>query len=394
MKHQYKTEIFWKKSLHLFIDFFVDIYAKFFIRRKINIQYTEPKNILFVTLAQLGDALAESYVFPLIKERFPNADIDVITSEWCKPILKNNPYIRNVFFFNHFRMNRSEKSFLKKISSHIKSSRASLKKIRLQKYDLSIEGGVTYPNGNLLCYRGKVERRIGTGSGGFGALLTDIAEIPPHHGFHILEALLEVLRLIGIKKKLEDLKPYYIIHNKKAFIKHPFSSYFNRSFIIIHPESGNVKRTMSNDFWLEIIKIIFNTTNFYVIICGTSIKSIELINFCLANLHKGKDYITNAVQKLSIDELFLLSKYAKAAFTVESFAAHFCAINCNTFSFFKNGSGAYFFPIPNKKSTIIHNHFPSKNIKVHHNLENYFVENIESDEIFELVNKFILGLVN
>ncbi len=394
MKHQYKTEVFWKKSLQLFIDFIVNIYAKLFIKEKINFQYTEPRNILFVTLAQLGDALAESYVFPLIKEQHPDANIDVITSEWCKPIFENNPYVRNVFFFNHFRMNRTEKSFFKKILNHIKTSKSALEKIRTYKYDLSIEGGVTYPNGNLLCYRGKVEQRIGTGSGGFGALLTDIALFPSRPCFHIIEALLEVLRLIGINRKLEDLKPYYSIPRESILSKHPLRNYFDKSFVIIHPESGNFKRTMTKEFWLGIINIILSKTDFQIFICGTSQKSIELINFLFTNLIEGKNRITNAIKKLSLDEFFLMSEYAKAAFTVESLAAHLCAINCNTISFFKNRSGAYFFPISNKKTIIIHNHLPSKNIKVHSNIENYYVENIESDETYNLVYEFISNLIH
>jgi heptosyltransferase-3 len=171
MRHQYKTEVFWKKIVQSFIDFFVDIYAYFFLNKNAPEIYSEPNKILFITIAQLGDALVESYVFPLIRERYPNAQIDVLTSEWCNPILENNPYIRNIFFFNHFRMNRSEISILAKILSHVKTSRQVLKTLRLQKYDLSIEGGVTHPNGNILSYRAKVRRRVGFGSGGFGSLL-------------------------------------------------------------------------------------------------------------------------------------------------------------------------------------------------------------------------------
>ena len=121
MKHQYKTEIFWKKFIRISIDFFVDLYARFFIKKDVSNKFSNPQKILFVTLAQLGDALSCSFVFPFIHERFPEAQIDVLTGEWSKPIFENNPYVRNIIFFNHFRMNRTKVSLLKKFQIHINS---------------------------------------------------------------------------------------------------------------------------------------------------------------------------------------------------------------------------------------------------------------------------------
>jgi heptosyltransferase-3 len=394
MRHQYKTEVHWKKIVQSLIDFFVDIYAKFFININVSKQNSDPETILFVTLAQLGDALVESYVFPLIHERYPNAKIDVLTCEWCKPILENNPHVRNLIFFNHIRMNRLEISFWKKIQSHIKSSRSALKLIRLQNYDLSMEGGATHPNGNIICYLGRIKRRIGSGSGGFGALLTDEVLFPSKSDFHILEVVLEELRVIGINKKLEEIKPYFITSKEGNSQQHPFTDYFKSTYIIIHPESGRSIRTMSKEFWLEIVRNILNTTDCLAIVCGTSEKSSTLVNFLSSSLQETKGRIIDSVQKLSLDEFFLLSKYAKAAFTVESLAAHLCSINCDTISFFKNGSGAFFFPITNKSTTIIHNHLPSKKARIHTNLRNFYIKDIESKETHEIVDKFIRDLIS
>lgn len=392
MKHQYKTEILWKKRIQSFIDFFIDIYSKLFIKKDVYTQDSNPKKILFVTLAQLGDALVESYVFPFIHERYPNAQIDVLTSDWCKPILENNPYVSNIFYFNHFRMNRSEKKLRKKILSHLKSSRIALQTIRSQKYDLSIEGGVTHPNGNILCYRGGIKRRIGFGSGGFGSLLTDEVLFPMRSGFHILEAVLGELKKLGIEKKLEEIKPYFFISKKRTSKDHPFASYFKDTFIIVHPESGNVKRMLSKEFWQVVIYKILNLTDYKIIICGTSNKTIELIEFLLYNISNVNARLINAVQKLSIDEFFILSEFAKAAITTESLPAHLCAISCETLSFYKNGSGTFFFPIPNKRATIIHNHLPSRNVEIHTKIASYFVNNVESEETFILVEKFVNDL--
>ena len=394
MKHQYQTEAYWKKGLQQFVDFFVDLYAKFFIDKNLTSQTVEPDNILFVSLGHLGDAVIDSFVFPLIHERYPNVQIDVLTGEWCKPVLENNPYVRKLIFFNHFRINRSEISLWKKIRSHIKSSHSALDTIRSKKYDFSIEGRISHPNGNLFTYRGRIKRRIGFGSGGFGSLLTDEVLVPAQSGFHILDAVLEELKKIGIEKKLEEIKPYFSVSKTGTSKGNPYAKYFNDSFIIVHPESGNVNRMFSNEFWLEVIKIILDAKKYKIIICGTSSESIDLINFLLTILPDTKEQIINAVQKLSIDEFFLLAEHAKAAITLESLPAHLCAITCNTLSFYKNGPGILFFPISNKKVTIIHNHTPSRNVDVHTGLKNYYVKKFESKETYLLVSDLIKSLVS
>lgn len=389
MRHQYKTESSLKKNVQAFIDFFVDLYSKIFVR-KINTSWnTNPEKILFVTIAQLGDALVESYVFPLIKERYPKASLDVLTCSWCKPILEHNPYIRNLIFFDHFRMNRVEKSFFKKIARHISTSRSALKNIRIEKYDLSIEAGLTHPNGNLLCYRGKVKRRIGSGSGGFGSLLTDEVPFPAKNGFHILEALLDKLRRLGIDRKLEEIKPYYITSNIDNQELQQFASFINDPFVLIHPESGNSKRLMSDKFWLDIVGNILNLKKFRVVVCGTSERSRELVRYFLSNLKDSKEWIIDLVGKISLNEFFLLGKKAKATITLESLAAHLCSINCRTISFYKNGSGAFFFPIPNKNTTIIHNHSLSKELKTHPSLQNFYINDFDSKKTIEIVNDFL-----
>ena len=312
----------------------------------------------------------------------------------CKQIYGSNPYVHNIISFNHFRMNRSEKSFYRKVSTHIKTKRLALRTIRSNRYDLSIEGGVTHPNGNTLCYRGRIKRRVGSGSGGFGGLLTDEVLLPQKKNFHILEALLKGLRVIGIEKKLEDIKPYYAIANKVVDERHPFREYLTEPFVIIHPESGNIKKTISNKFWFQVVKDILASTKCRIMFCGTSKTTSELVIFLLSNLSEAKGRIIDTVRNLSLDELFLLSMHAKAALTVDSLAAHLCSVNCNTVSFYNNSAGAYFFPISNKKAIVVHNHVPSKDMYVHPNLESYYVNSIESDETLSLVSKFTKEFVD
>ncbi len=388
------TEVRWKLVVQRCTDYFVDLYSKFFHKKDISERNAEPKQILLVTLGHLGDALIASFIFPLIRERYPKTALDVLTGEWCKPVLENNPYIRDLIFFEHFRANRSSISGWKKFMRHNNTARSALKTILLKRYDLSIEGRVHYPNGNLLCYRGKIKRRVGFGSGGYGSLLTDEVLFPSRSNFHLLDALLEELRIVGIDETLESIKPYFTTSIEVIQKLHPFAFCFQKPFVIIHPESGNIKRRLSREFWLQIVQSIIHATDYMIVICGTEKASSYLSDFLSENLSEGKERIIDTVGKLSLDEFFVLSRYAKAAFTVESLAVHLCAINCETISFYKKGSGTLFFPIPNKKSTMIHNHLPSKGAIVHPKIVNHFVNDIESKETTALVAEIIQSLVS
>lgn len=390
MKHQYSTIGFLKRSIQLITDFFVDLFIKFY-KKDIPEKFAEPQRILIIALGHLGDVLILSYIFPLIKTRFPHAQLDILTGEWCQPVLKNNPYIDNIIFYNHTRQIRANIPIWKKVILHWKSSVSAQKIITSKKYNLSIEGRISHPNGNLICYRSNITRRIGFGSGGFGSLLTDEVLFPQKKNFHMLEAILEEIKKIGINTSLSTLKPYYFFSEEILQKKHPFDAYFSDDFIILHSETGKkekLNRTMGKEFWLKIMRIILQYNNYKIIICGTSNRSKELFEYFALKIANSKERIINAVQKLTIDEFCILSKYAQVALTLDSFAAHMCAINCNTISFYKNCIGTLFFPISNKKAVVIHNIISSQSAEIHPNIRNYYVNEIESEVTFELIEKY------
>jgi heptosyltransferase-3 len=240
-----------------------------------------------------------------------------------------------------------------------------------------------------LSYRGGITRRIGFGSGGYGSLLTDEILFPSQPNFHLIDALVEELRRIGIDVRGEHIQPYFTPAVEAVHTSHPFASYFHLPFIILHPESGNIKRRLGREFWLRIVQNILRTTDHMVMVCGIARSSSDLSRYLSVSLSNGKDRIIDTVGKLSLDEFFVLSRYARSAFTLESLAAHLCSINCETISFFNNGSGALFFPLPNKKTTVIHNHLPSKDAYVHPKIVNHYVNEIESEETFALLKEII-----
>jgi ADP-heptose:LPS heptosyltransferase len=58
-----------------------------------------PKKILAVKLADLGDALLITPALAALRQTFPNAQIDVLTTNGA-PVLENSPYIDNIILFD------------------------------------------------------------------------------------------------------------------------------------------------------------------------------------------------------------------------------------------------------------------------------------------------------
>lgn len=62
-----------------------------------DIQNIRPKRILICQLKQIGDVLLATPSIQLISERFPDAEIHVLTEKKCAPVLENNPHVNHVW---------------------------------------------------------------------------------------------------------------------------------------------------------------------------------------------------------------------------------------------------------------------------------------------------------
>ena len=57
----------------------------------------DPRRILCCQLRQIGDVLLLTPSIHMLKARFPEADIDVLTEKKCAPVLENNPEVAHVW---------------------------------------------------------------------------------------------------------------------------------------------------------------------------------------------------------------------------------------------------------------------------------------------------------
>ncbi|WP_286181652.1 glycosyltransferase family 9 protein [Desulfovibrio sp. Huiquan2017] len=64
---------------------------------KDNSIHIHPKRILVCQLRQIGDVLLSTPSLRLLKEKYPEAEIDMLTEKKCAPVLENNPHLSRVW---------------------------------------------------------------------------------------------------------------------------------------------------------------------------------------------------------------------------------------------------------------------------------------------------------
>ncbi|GAB3955603.1 hypothetical protein GCM10028805_43560 [Spirosoma harenae] len=346
------------------LDVVVDQYARgAYSRRNYGAINTDAPEILIMMSGHLGDALILSYAFPIIREKYPKAQIDVLAGSWCDPIWKDNPYIRRVIHLNHIRTSRRPLSKLEKWQEFYRTTKSAIKSLHDTVYDYSIDVRFSDSPMHFVLPYLKVKRKIGYGTRGFGGLLDDEFFMPDEE-VHNFDLILNLLEPLGIKADLRNVKPYFF---------HPSTSFEavwtklavpvpTQKIILICPESGADVRMLSRDYWSQLItRLLAESTN-PVVFSGQKAFTTELYEQVRNENPTASERLISAVGKLTLQDVASLSEQAKAAFTLDSLPMHLCCISCPTLSFQKSGMGIQFFPISIQPTLVIHDHRLSQSL--------------------------------
>lgn len=288
------------------------------------------KNILMVKPDHLGDMLMLTTIFPLIAEKYPNANIDIVCGEWGMAILENNPYIRNKIIINGYVTNRKNISYLKKIIEFIKTLKTALPKLNSTTYDLTLY--MRSGKGNMipLHWLMKPTFSIGYGVRTRGNLLN--VDVSWTNGPHEVDTFLEICKNISININNKNKIKYelYPLESDYGVIEQIMKRYelLKKEFIIIHMGTGDKNRLLEATNWQNIIN-----ENKEISIVFTGLKSEE---YLLDYLNLLNSQIVNLFGELSIFQLSIIMNYASRIYTVESLAAHLASMtDTPTISYYK-----------------------------------------------------------
>ena len=348
------------------LDAVVDRYAQGSYRqRKYDPVNTNDPAILLMTSGHLGDALILSYAFPLIRARYPTAQIDVVAGSWCDPIWKDNPYIRRVVHLNHVRTNRRPLSKWAKWREFYRTTRSAIKTLSDTVYDYSADVRFSDSPMHFLLPFLRVKQKYGFGTRGFGGLL-DTEFFIPDDEVHNFDLILDVLNPMGVTGDLRTVEPYFFHPVQSpaqvwAKLGRPVPAH---KPVLIFPESGNEVRMLSIDYWSDLATRLLTESPYPLIFSGQKAFTTELYERVRADNPTATERLIPAVGTLNLQDIASLSEQSQAAFTLDSLPMHLCCLGCPTFSFQKNGMGIQFFPLASQPTVVLHNHLLSRDLTI------------------------------
>ncbi len=379
-----------RETIPLYImDFFIDLYVRWFYRKREKAPVSPDPQVLIASLGHMGDALTVSYLFPIIRQKYPNAVIDVIAPNWCKTVNEFNPYVRHVLVIDHYLSNRSKISWWQKLKQHYRTFKEVLPILRREHYDFYLDVRTSYGVSHFVLPFSHVKKAVGFNRRGMGGFLDVELEIPQKDGnYHHFDTYAALLKEIGIEAKLEDVIPYFPIDPNiswdevQAKLPWPIA----KPYVLLFPESGEAHKQMSVAFWVNVAVDLLQKSDCSLLLCGQT----DLSSKIMAGVHRTTDSqfmrrVIDASGKLSVQELALMATQATAALTLDSFPVHLCCIFCNTITIYK-ATGFPFFPISNYPVLLFHSHPASQGIKyVRRNVEILYRPKIETPEVSRLI---------
>ena len=110
--------------------------------------------VLFLRYERIGDMIMATGVIRVLAQSHPNIELDVLATATTRPVLENNPHVRQVFTLDR-------KSFIGYLRV--------MRQLRRQKYDVIVDGRLNNPpiftSTPLLMLAARARYRIGSGGG-------------------------------------------------------------------------------------------------------------------------------------------------------------------------------------------------------------------------------------
>lgn len=266
------------------------------------------KNILVIQTAFIGDLIMSTSIFPALKEIFPKSTIDVVTIPVSSIILKNNPYVNNVFTFD------KKNTFKSKINSFFDL----VKLLKSNKYDIgiSIQHSIT---SSLLMLLSNIKYKVGNQRMKF---VDRNIQIPK--GLHNKNRVLSLLKAFSDKEFDNNTEIYFNkIDIKNKLIKN------NKKNICVAPGSVWETKKLPTNKYIEIIN---NLTDYNIYLIGANNEKI-ICDEILYNV--SHENIVNFAGEFNLLESAELIKHSDLLLCNDSAPLHIGnAVDTPVFAFF------------------------------------------------------------
>lgn len=304
MSVHHKRKNFVLKVISLFIEL-VWLPWKFFAK-KIDLSSLNPHKILLLRLDHIGDVVMTSPAFSLLKSRFPNAKIFLLTDNTGRELFKSDPLIDHIFAFNWpwtHQKNNNRFTY-----SKFKELVRLIKNLRKEKIDVCVDFRGDLRFVILFGILSGAKIRIGNNRTGQTSLLHYSSNY--NKSMHEVERALDVVKCFA--KPEGKIRPKLVIHEHEIHaVKSLTVSQTNYPFplkiAIIAPYSSQDIKSWPLCYFNEVIKHL-QVTGFVVIVAGTQddvAASNELVKGFSGNVYSfaGKTSIRELAALVSLSSL-------------------------------------------------------------------------------------------
>ena len=169
-------------------------------------------NILIVNPFGIGDCLFATPLVHTLKDAFPKSKLGFLCNKRTAPLLRNNPFINEVFIYERddFKqsLSASKLKWLKEFSSFIRQ-------IKKARFDLAIDLSLS-ANFSFFLWLAGIKKRVGYNYKNRGFYLTKSVKLSGYENKHVVEYYNSLLELIAIKPKYQDLELYLSDQDKQC----------------------------------------------------------------------------------------------------------------------------------------------------------------------------------
>ncbi|MEO6694718.1 MAG: glycosyltransferase family 9 protein [Ignavibacteria bacterium] len=263
------------------------------------------KKILIIQTAFLGDVILTLPLVQVLKKYFPDSQIDFLCIPSTSILLKNNPYINEVYPYD-------------KKNSGINGLISLVKKIRKIRYELILSPHRSFRS-SLISYFSSASKSVSFDTTSFSFLYSD--NIVYDRGIHEIQRNLKLLEPIGISQT-EIVRPEIFVSEQERrkvnsiFYEHRFKP--DEKFIVIAPGSAWFTKRFPEEKFITLCNLLI-TLNLKIFLIGGK-EDKKTSDFILYN-SRNKNLI-NVTGNLSVLESTELISKAELIITNDSAPLH------------------------------------------------------------------------
>lgn len=161
-------------------------------------------NILIVNPYGIGDCLFATPLLHSLKDAFPGNKIGFLCNKRTGQLLRNNPFIDEIFIYERDEFKRLESvswfAWFKEFASFIR-------RLRKAKFDLAIDLSLATPFGFFLFLAG-IKKRLGYNYKNRGFYLTQSINLIAYDAKHMVDYYNGLLGLLNLTPKYRDMELY------------------------------------------------------------------------------------------------------------------------------------------------------------------------------------------